>query len=127
MNGKLILMVNCKNHTRGSKNIEDLKVNLVYWVERGLRESNNEKLTMVMDLYDTGMKHVDMEYTQVIINTLKAYYPEILNWILIYDMPWFMNGKKTIITEKLTKSFAKLSNISSRISNHQKASSEISR
>lgn len=93
MDEKLILMFKAKWHTRGSKNLDELKKCLVYWIERGFRQSKNEKLTVVFDMMDTGMSNVDLEYTKTIINTFKLYYPNSLNWILVYDMPWIMNGK----------------------------------
>lgn len=105
MDGKLILMFNCSLHTRGSKNADDLKRCLVYWIERGFRESKNDKLTMIFDMLDTGLSNIDMEFTKTIINTFKLYYPNSLNWILVYEMPWIMNGK-----QNLSESFRKLSN-----------------
>lgn len=93
LDGKLMLTFLCKLHVRGSKNLDDLKRIMVYWIERGFRESNNEKLTLIFDMADTGLRNIEMEYTQYIINTFKNYYPNSLNWILVYEMPWIMNGK----------------------------------
>lgn len=93
LDGKLMLTFLCKLHVRGSKNLEDLKKIMVYWIERGFRESNNDKLTLIFDMHDTGLRNVEMEYTQTIINTFKNYYPNSLNWILVFEMPWIMNGK----------------------------------
>lgn len=98
LDGKLILMFNCRAHTRGCKKYEDLKRCLVYWIERGLRETKNDKLTVIFDMLETGLGNVDMEYTKIIINTLKSYYPNSLNWILVYEMPWIMSGIATRMT-----------------------------
>ena len=33
-----------------------------------------------------------MDYTRYIINIFKYYYPNSLNYILVFDMPWILNG-----------------------------------
>lgn len=93
LDGKLMMLFLCKDHVRGSKDLKDLKKIMVYWIERGFRESNNDKITLLFDMSETGLKNVEMEYTTYIINTFKNYYPNSLNWILVFEMPWIMNGK----------------------------------
>lgn len=39
MDDKMLLLFKCKLHTRGSKDMNDLKRCLVYWIERAFRES----------------------------------------------------------------------------------------
>ena len=34
-----------------------------------------------------------MEFVQFIIGTLKDFYPDPLNYILVFEMPWVLNGK----------------------------------
>ena len=36
---------------------------------------------------------MDMEFVQFIIGTLKEFYPDPLNYILVLEMPWVLNGK----------------------------------
>lgn len=120
-------MFKSKLHVRGTKNMDDLKRCLIYWIERGFRETKNEQMTVVFDMLGSGMSNIDMEYTKFIINTFKNYYPDSLNWILVYEMPWIMNGEW-----KLPPTAPKASHISnifssSHISNHQKAPAEKSR
>ena len=80
-----------KLHTRGTRNIDDIKRCLVYWIERAMRQSNGESLTIVFDMMNTGMSNIDLEYTRNIINIFKLY-PNALNYILVLEMPWIMNG-----------------------------------
>lgn len=103
LDGKLIFMFKSKWHTRGSKNMDDLKRCLLYWIERAFRESKNEKITVIFDMMDTGMSNIDLEFTKLIINIFKQFYPNSLNWILIYDMPWIMNATFQIIKKLLPK------------------------
>jgi len=40
----------------------------------------------------SGISNLDMEFTNYLINLLKMY-PVFLNYIIIYEMPWVLNGK----------------------------------
>lgn len=37
--------------------------------------------------------NMDMEYTKYLINLFKDYYPNFLNFIIIFEMAWVLNGK----------------------------------
>lgn len=87
----VMIVFKSKLHTRGAQNIDDSKRCLVYWIERAFRQSNGEPLTIVFDMMNAGMSNIDMEYTRNIINVFKLY-PNSLNYILVLEMPWIMNG-----------------------------------
>lgn len=61
-------------------------------IERAIRASGGDQATIVLDMYNSSLKNLDMEYTQYMINTLKSYYPNSVNYILVYDAAWIMNG-----------------------------------
>jgi hypothetical protein len=90
--GKRIFFFDSIRHVRGVKNIDDIKKMFLYWSERIFREENYDKITIVFDLTNTGMKHVDLDLTNYQISVLKSYYPNTVNWILVHNMPWIMNG-----------------------------------
>lgn len=52
-------------------------------------------------MMDTGLSNIDLEYTKTIVNTFKLYYPNSLNWILVYEMPWIMNGKSQDVSREI--------------------------
>lgn len=52
-----------------------------------------EPVTVFFDMQDTGLSNADMEYIKYIISLFKLYYPYSLNYILILEMPWVLNGK----------------------------------
>lgn len=92
IDGKLIFYFKGILHIRGARNSDDVKRCFLYWLERILREAKQDQITLIFDLLNTGMKNVDLDLTNYQINTLKNYYPNATNWILIYEMPWIMNG-----------------------------------
>lgn len=44
-------------------------------------------------MMDTGLSNMDMEFSKYLISLNKQYYPSFLNYILIYEMPWVLNGE----------------------------------
>lgn len=92
LDGRPLLIFLCKYFIRGAKNMDDLKRCLIYWVERALRDSPGQ-ITVYFDMQGSGLNNMDMEYTKYLINIFKYYYPNALNYILVYEMPWILNGK----------------------------------
>ena len=58
------------------------------------RENNGDQLTLVFDCAGCGLKNMDMELIQYMITVFKDYYPWSLNYILVFEMPWVLNGKQ---------------------------------
>lgn len=99
--GKRILIFKTKMYTRGQFNIETMKKNLIYYLERLYRETDMDQITAFFDMEDSGMSNMDLEYTRYIINTFKLYYPNSLNYILVYELPWVLTGKRMTVQELL--------------------------
>ncbi|XP_058054083.1 motile sperm domain-containing protein 2-like [Anopheles bellator] len=115
LDGKTVFIFKSKLYVRGSRNLDDLKKCFLYWIERIIREANDDLVTIVFDLTDAGLSNVDMDYTKYIINTLKNYYPCSLNYILIFDLPWILNATFQIIKKLLpAKAVDRLRNINSK-------------
>lgn len=93
MDGKPLLIFKCKLYTKGSRDYGHMKRSLVYWIERIIRENNDDMFTPVFDLSDCGLSNIDLDYTRYIINIFKNHYPDQINYILVYDMAWILNGK----------------------------------
>ncbi|CAM6031364.1 unnamed protein product, partial [Sphagnum compactum] len=109
IDGKRLFMFRCKVYTRGSADTEELKKVLIYWVERTIREEDGDCITAVFDMMDCGLSNIDLPFTQFIISTLKNYYPEQINYILIYDMAWILTATFQIIKKLLpAKAVARL-------------------
>lgn len=107
VDGKTLLLVRSKNHVKGSKDMNELIKILVYWIERIQRETNYDKLTLFFDMQGAGLANMDLEFVKKIIETFKLYYPSAINYIIIFEMAWVLNGgyllqlqrnKKSIVT-----------------------------
>lgn len=101
IDGKTLFIYRSRLYIRGSRNLNDMKRMFLYWLERLIREANDDYITIMFELTDAGLSNVDMDYTKYIIGTLKNYYPFSLNYILVYDLPWILNATFLIIKKLL--------------------------
>ena len=46
---------------------------------------------------EAGISNMDMEFTKYLIGLFKSYYPNFLNLIIIFEMPWVLNAAFKII------------------------------
>ena len=58
LDNKIMLIFKSKLYVRGTKNLDDLKRCLVYWIERTLREANNDQITVIFDMTATGLSNI---------------------------------------------------------------------
>lgn len=91
--GHKLMFFRIRIYSRGFRTLEGLKWFLLYWFERSLRASNGGQITVILDMINSGLKNMDLEYVRLMINILKSYYPNTLSYILVYDMPWVMTGE----------------------------------
>ena len=90
-------------HVKGADSLEDVKKVLVYYLERLEREEENSKISWVFDCKNAGLKNMELELINFIIFCMEQNYPDILNFIYIYEMPWIMNAAfKVSNTRKLS-------------------------
>jgi len=106
--GKRLLIFDVKRHIKGVEKMEDMKKFFVYYMERIDREENGDRITVFFDCSNCGLKNMDMEFIQFIINCFKDYYPWMLNYILVFEMPWVLNAAWKIIKAWLPAAGVKL-------------------
>lgn len=109
VDGCTIFIFKSKKHTKGSRNFDDLARCLVYWFERLDKIDSCRQISVMFDMGGTGLSNMDMDFTRYIISLFKLYYPDFLNYILIYEMPWVLNAAFKIIKTLLpAKAVAKM-------------------
>ncbi|KAL7049544.1 hypothetical protein ACKWTF_003748 [Chironomus riparius] len=101
--GHKLMFFRIRIYSRGFRTLEGLKWFLLYWFERSMRAANDGQITVVLDMINSGLKNMDLEYIKLMINILKSYYPNSLSYILVYDMPWVMSGVFQIVKGLLPK------------------------
>jgi hypothetical protein len=61
------------------------------------REENGNQISIFFDMSESGLSNLDMEFTKYLIGLFKSYYPNFLNYIIIFEMPWVLNAAFKII------------------------------
>ena len=87
-----MIVLSMSRHVKGADSLEDVKKLLVYYLERLEREEQNSKISWVFDCKNSGLKNMELELVNFIIFCMEQNYPDILNFIYIYEMPWIMNA-----------------------------------
>jgi len=95
--GRKLLIFCVGKHFKGMEKMEDMKKFFVYFLERLNREEKGEQITVMFDCKGAGLKNMDMEFVQFLIGCMKEYYPDPLNYILVFEMPWVLNAAFKII------------------------------
>ncbi|XP_032679586.1 motile sperm domain-containing protein 2-like isoform X2 [Odontomachus brunneus] len=95
--GKKLFIIKSKLHFKGVKDFTEIQRCIVYWFERLERETNGNQISIFFDMAEAGLSNLDMEFTKYLIGLFKSYYPNFLNYIIIFDMPWVLNAAFKII------------------------------
>ncbi|XP_053863347.1 motile sperm domain-containing protein 2 isoform X1 [Malaclemys terrapin pileata] len=86
-----------KFHTKDPKLQFEKKKFVAFWLEHYARREHGKPLTVVFDMAETGVSHIDLDFIRFIINCFKIYYPNYLSKIVIFEMPWIMNAAFKIV------------------------------
>lgn len=97
VDGCLMLILKSKMHVKGQKDYDELKQIMIYWFDRLEREEIGNKITMFFDMDGAGLSNMDMELIKYLITLFKNYYPNFLNYIIIFNMPWVLNAAFKIV------------------------------
>ncbi|XP_074714846.1 motile sperm domain-containing protein 2 isoform X3 [Strix uralensis] len=86
-----------KHHTRDPKQQLEKKKLVAFWLEHYAKRDHGKPLTVVFDMAETGISHIDLDFVRFIVNCFTDYYPNFLTKIVIFEMPWIMNAAFKIV------------------------------
>ncbi|SPP77512.1 blast:Motile sperm domain-containing protein 2 [Drosophila guanche] len=96
VDGKPLLVFRVRLHSK-SKSLDELIRIVVYWVERTQREKHMTQMTIFFDMAGTGLATMDLDFVKKIVETFKMYYPNALNYILVFELAWVLNAAFKVI------------------------------
>lgn len=67
--------------------------NAVYWFDRLEKQEKGDKISIFFEMTGAGISNLDMEFVQYLIALFRDYYPYFLNYIIVFEMSWILNGK----------------------------------
>ncbi|XP_016981377.1 motile sperm domain-containing protein 2 [Drosophila rhopaloa] len=94
--GKPLLIISICKHSK-SRNQEDLLKILVFWIERLQLKSNLDKITLFMDMTDSGLSNLDLDFIRAIVGVFETKYPYVPNYILVHELPFLLNAAFKIV------------------------------
>ena len=50
-------------------------------------------MCMIFDMTGSGLSQMDMELMRFIVNCFKIYFPDLLAFLLVFNMPWILQGE----------------------------------
>jgi len=52
-----------------------------------------DPIVLLFDMSEAGYSNLDMDMIKFVVNCLKTYYPGLIDYMMIYQMPFIFNGK----------------------------------
>lgn len=82
-----------KNHKKDAFPHAQVCKFIAYHFEKCYKFDWNYQIILIFDMADAGLGNLDMEMIKFTITCLKVYYPGLIDYMLIFQMPFIFNGK----------------------------------
>jgi hypothetical protein len=101
--GNSIVILNCSLHKKDPKKLPDLERFFIFALESHSRCFPDKKVTLIFNMAHCGLSNMDLEFVKVIINCFKFYFPNMLGYLLVFEMPWLLQAAWRIIKSWLSE------------------------
>ncbi|CAF0941452.1 unnamed protein product, partial [Brachionus calyciflorus] len=91
-NGLSILNFQVKTHVKGRYPHDELCRFVAYFLEKEYRFNVDDPIILLFDMSDAGYSNMDIEFTKFLVFCLKTYYPGLIQYVIIFDMPLILNA-----------------------------------
>ncbi|RNA36026.1 motile sperm domain-containing 2 [Brachionus plicatilis] len=96
-NGLTILNFRTKTHRKGGYPHEELCKFVAYFFEKEYKFSLDEPIVLLFDMTDSGLSNTDLDFAKFLISCLKTYYPGLIHYLIVFNMPFILNAVWKII------------------------------
>lgn len=86
-----------KNHKKDSCSQKELFKFISYFFERNYKFNAEDPIVLVFDMADAGYSNLDMDMIKFVVTCLKTYYPCLIDYMIIYQMPFIFNAAWKVI------------------------------
>ncbi|CAF0743075.1 unnamed protein product [Brachionus calyciflorus] len=91
-NGLPILNFQVKCHVKGKYPQEEFFKYVAFFLEKEYKFNVEDPIILLFDTTGAGYSNADMDFTKFLIACLKNYYPGLIQYIMVYEMPLILNG-----------------------------------
>ena len=89
--GNNVFWFRSKYNKRGEMN-NDKKRLFAFMMEQHYQMFPGERITFVVDLTDCGLGQADLDVIRFSISCFQHHYPVSINYLIVYQMPWILQG-----------------------------------
>lgn len=97
-----------KNHRKDACSQTELFRFISYFFERSYKFNAEDPIVLVFDMSDAGYANLDMDMIKFVVTCLKTYYPSLIDYMIIYQMPFIFNAAWKVIRNWLPAEAVKL-------------------
>jgi len=100
--GQPVLYFPVKKCRKDPEKFTIMKQFVAWWIDKHWLKTPDKKVAVLFDMTDAGFSNVDIELLKFQISCFTTYYPALLDFMLIYEMPWVLNAIWKVIKTLLT-------------------------
>ncbi|GMR41865.1 hypothetical protein PMAYCL1PPCAC_12060 [Pristionchus mayeri] len=89
-----VLWIRMREHTNGDRDTEKA---LIFWIERHYMESRGAPFSILIDMIGTTLVNLDYDLFKFMLHSLKYYYPNCAQDLLIFESPSMLSASWKII------------------------------
>ncbi|KAL5012118.1 hypothetical protein ScPMuIL_010669 [Solemya velum] len=95
--GHQILFIKTREYRKDMNILPMVKRFFAFALETVYRRNVDEQVVILFDMSEAGLANLDMDLIRFVMTSFKTYYPKILAYMLIFEMPWIFNAAWKII------------------------------
>ncbi|ELU15569.1 hypothetical protein CAPTEDRAFT_76081, partial [Capitella teleta] len=101
-NGRKILYFRVSKSKKDPDKLLTVKKYVAWWLDKHFLKHPGVKIVPLFDMTDAGIGNMDIELIKFQIACFASYYPGLLDYMLIYEMPWVLNAIWKLIRNVLS-------------------------
>ncbi|RNA36023.1 Motile sperm domain-containing 2 [Brachionus plicatilis] len=97
-----------KVHKKDQFPAEQIYRCIAFFFEKNYKFNTEDPIVLLIDMADAGYSNLDMDLIKFIVNCLKTYYPGLIDYMIVFQMPFIFNAAWKIIKNWLPPQAMKL-------------------
>ncbi|XP_047126830.1 motile sperm domain-containing protein 2 isoform X1 [Hydra vulgaris] len=95
--GNPLLFFHMKKYKKELFDMKEVKKLFAFALEKLSLQYPGKQITMVFDMQDSGISNMDMDLIKFVITCFQLYFPNILEYLIVYETPWILTAAWKIV------------------------------
>ncbi|XP_065059337.1 motile sperm domain-containing protein 2-like isoform X2 [Rhopilema esculentum] len=96
-NGHPLVLFHTRLYRKDAHNPKEVKKLVAFGLEKLSREHPGGKVTLIFDMQDSSLANMDMDLIKFLITNFQVYYPCMLEYLIVLEMPWILSAAWKIV------------------------------